>query len=371
LAFGWQAAGQCFWWRVQEKKVAKLHTYQGSGAELMAILVTGGAGYIGSHACLELLQAGREVVVVDNLSNSTREPLDRVQALAGRSLDFHEADLRDPDACYRLFRDHTIESVIHFAGLKAVAESVSKPSLYYENNVLGSRNLLQAMDEAGTRKVIFSSSATVYGEPESVPVDEGAKIQPINPYGENKRDIEIMLGEYAARGAWKIAILRYFNPVGAHESGRIGEDPLGVANNLVPNVARAAIGQIECLNIWGDDYPTVDGTGVRDYIHVMDLVQGHLSALDWLENQQACCEVFNLGCGQGYSVLQVIQSFEKVSGKTVPYRIEGRRDGDTASCYADASRAEQLLGWKAERGIDDMMRDTWRWQEQNPRGYRG
>jgi UDP-glucose 4-epimerase len=343
----------------------------------MAILVTGGAGYIGSHTCLALLEAGWQVIVVDNLSNSSRESLRRVEHLTQKTPAFVELDLLDQTGLARLFSQHPIEAVIHFAGLKAVGESVSKPLLYYQNNVQGSLNLFHAMKEAGVCDLIFSSSATVYGDPETVPINEGARLSPTNPYGQTKLMIENILQdlhrESSSEGkSWRIALLRYFNPVGAHISGQIGEDPNDTPNNLLPYIARVAVGTLKELSVFGSDYPTTDGTGVRDYIHVMDLAEGHLAALRWLQKQdaRALCDVFNLGTGKGYSVLDVVKAFEEQSGTGIPYRMVARRPGDIATCFADASKAEKILGWKTRHTLADMMRDTWRWQKNNPNGYR-
>lgn len=340
------------------------------------ILVTGGAGYIGSHACLALLQAGYAVVVIDNLCNSHARALERVRQLAGRDLLFVQGDIRDAAALGRLFADHSIAAVMHFAGLKAVGESCQKPLLYYENNVLGTINLLQAMERASVKRLIFSSSATVYGFPERMPIDEEAPLSAYNPYGRTKQMIEQMLGDLcqpAAQGGWQVALLRYFNPVGAHESGLIGEDPGGIPNNLLPYVTQVAAGRREWLPVFGNDYPTADGTGVRDYIHVLDLVDGHLKALQKLETLPeggSFCRAWNLGTGQGYSVLDMVRTFEQVNGVAVPYRIMPRRDGDVASCWADATRARTELGWVAERDLATMLADSWRWQHNNPDGYR-
>lgn len=342
----------------------------------MAILVTGGAGFIGSHACLALLQAGESIVVLDNFSNSHPAALRRVEQLAGKTLTLVEGDLRDRTLLDTVFRQHTIEAVIHFAGLKAVGESVEKPLLYYRNNVEGSLNLVAAMEGAGVRSLIFSSSATVYGDPHQVPIKEGAAIQPTNPYGHTKAMIEQILMDLAKQAdcpGWRVGLLRYFNPVGAHPSGQIGEDPNDIPNNLLPYIGKVAVGALKELSVFGSDYATIDGTGVRDYIHVMDLVEGHLAALKWLQKQRATsstCEVFNLGTGKGHSVLEVLRAFEEASGKKVPYKIVGRRHGDIATCYADANKAEKTLGWKATRTLDDMMRDAWNWQKNNPEGYR-
>lgn len=339
----------------------------------MTILVTGGAGFIGSHTCLALLQAGETVVVLDNFSNSNPEALRRVEQLAGKPPYFHQGDLRDKPVLDALFRQHSVEAVIHFAGLKAVGESVERPLLYYRNNVEGSLNLLAAMEEAGVRNLIFSSSATVYGDPDETPIKEGAVIQPTNPYGHTKAMIEQILMDVAKQPGWRMALLRYFNPVGAHPSGQMGEDPNDIPNNLLPYIGKVAVGALKELSVFGSDYPTRDGTGVRDYIHVMDLVEGHLAALRWLRKQtltEPVCEVFNLGTGKGYSVLEVLQAFERASGKKVPYKMVGRRPGDIAACYADANKSKSILGWKAARTLDDMMRDAWCWQKNNPDGYR-
>jgi len=341
----------------------------------MAILVTGGAGFIGSHTCVALLQAGETVVVLDNFSNSSPEALRRAEQLAGRPLYLQQGDLRDKPLLDAMLRQHSVESVIHFAGLKAVGESVEKPLLYYRNNVEGSLNLLAAMDEAGIRNLIFSSSATVYGDPHHVPIKEEADIRPTNPYGHTKAMIERILMDLAgqSRHVWRVGLLRYFNPVGAHPSGQIGEDPNDIPNNLLPYISKVAAGSLKELAVFGSDYPTVDGSGVRDYIHVMDLAEGHLAALKWLRKQtptESVCEVFNLGTGKGYSVLEVLRTFEQASGRNVPYKVVGRRLGDIATCYADASKAEKILGWKATRTLDAMMQDAWNWQKNNPQGYR-
>lgn len=342
----------------------------------MAILVTGGAGFIGSHACVALLEAGESVVALDNFSNSNPVALERVEQITGKALQRVEGDIRDRALLDHLFRQHAITAVIHFAGLKAVGESVQKPLLYYQNNVEGSQNLFAAMESAGVYRLIFSSSATVYGDPDSVPIAEGAALRPTNPYGENKAAVEqtlMGLAQSKSGHPWRIALLRYFNPVGAHPSGQIGEDPNDIPNNLLPYISKVAVGALKELSVFGSDYPTVDGSGVRDYIHVMDLVEGHLAALNWLGRQKqdvAVCEVFNLGTGKGYSVLEVLRAFEQASGKSVPYKVVGRRAGDIATCYADASKAEKLLGWKAKRSLQEMMRDAWNWQKNNPQGYR-
>ena len=337
----------------------------------MRVLVTGGAGYIGSHTTLALLHAGYEVVVLDSLFNSSAESLKRVAHLAGRAPMFVVGDIRDRAALDRLFTSYSVDAVLHFAGLKAVGESVSHPLRYFDNNVHGSQVLLQACAEAGVFNVVFSSSATVYGEPAIVPISEVCPVgQPTNPYGRSKLMVEDMLRDVAESDPrWRIAILRYFNPVGAHESGQIGEDPNGIPNNLLPYIAQVAVGKLPDLAVFGNDYPTPDGTGVRDYIHVVDLAEGHLRALDALQTRTGA-HVWNLGTGQGYSVLEMVCAFEEASGKLVPYRIAPRRPGDIATCYADPTKAERELGWKALRGLDVMMRDAWRWQSMNPDGYR-
>jgi UDP-glucose 4-epimerase len=334
------------------------------------ILLTGGAGYIGSHACVALLDAGHKVVVLDNLSNSSPTALDRVALICGKSPDFVEGDVRDPELLDRLFAERPIRAVMHFAGLKAVGESVEKPLEYYDNNVRGTLELLAAMRRAGVRTIVFSSSATVYGDPASVPIREDFPRSATNPYGRSKLMIEDILADlHRAEPGWNIARLRYFNPVGAHETGLIGEDPQGIPNNLMPFVAQVAIGRRERLAVFGNDYPTPDGTGVRDYIHVMDLAEGHVAALDWLRREGGMLTV-NLGTGQGYSVLDMVRAFERASGRAVPYEIVGRRPGDIAACWADPSLARRLLGWEAKRGIDAMCTDAWRWQTMNPEGYR-
>lgn len=335
----------------------------------MKVLVTGGAGYIGSHTCVELLAAGHELVVVDNLCNSKIESLQRVREISGRSLDFVRADLRDATALEALFSAHPFDAVIHFAGLKAVGESTEIPLDYYDNNIGGTLALCRAMGQAGVKRLVFSSSATVYGDPETVPIREDFPLSATNPYGRTKLFIEEILGDlYRADPGWDIALLRYFNPVGAHASGRIGEDPHGIPNNLMPYIAQVAVGKREALQVFGDDYPTPDGTGVRDYIHVVDLALGHLAALERLQDAPGLLTC-NLGTGQGYSVLEMVRAFEAASGRPVPYRIVGRRPGDIASCYADPAYARTELGWQAERGLEQMVGDAWRWQRQNPDGY--
>lgn len=337
----------------------------------MKVLITGGAGYIGSHTTLLLLQAGFDVVVVDNLCNSSAESLSRVARICGRSATLLRGDIRNFTLLRELFAEHSVKAVLHFAGLKAVGESVSDPLRYYDNNVHGSQVLLQAMADAGIFSFVFSSSATVYGEPVQIPISETCLVgQPINPYGGSKLMVENMLQDLARSDPrWRIAILRYFNPVGAHESNLIGEDPNGIPNNLLPYIAQVAVGKLPELLVFGDDYSTPDGTGVRDYIHVMDLAEGHLRALEALETRTGT-NVWNLGTGQGYSVLEMIHAFEAASGKSVPYRIAPRRQGDVAICYANPTKAERELGWKATRGLDEMMRDAWRWQSMNLNGFK-
>lgn len=333
------------------------------------VLVTGGAGYIGSHTCVELLAAGHDVVVVDNLSNSKAESLRRVERIAGRPLDFVQADIRDRAALREVFGAHAFSAVIHFAGLKAVGESVAQPLRYYDNNVAGTVALAEVMAEAGVKTMAFSSSATVYGDPASVPIREDFPTGPTNPYGRSKWMVEHVLRDLVASDpAWRIALLRYFNPVGAHASGLIGEDPNGIPNNLMPFVTQVAVGSLQQLNVFGGDWPTADGTGVRDYIHVVDLAIGHLKAIEYLAREPGLLTV-NLGTGQGYSVLQVVQAFEAASGRRIPYRIIDRRPGDVAQCYADPAQANRLLGWKAERNLAQMCVDSWNWQHRNPQGY--
>lgn len=332
------------------------------------ILVTGGAGYIGSHTCVQLLEAGHELAVLDNLCNSKAEALRRVEQLAGKKLTFIEGDIRDPEALEQAFR-HPIQAVIHFAGLKAVGESVEKPLEYYENNVAGTLCLLRAMKRHGVRNFVFSSSATVYGNPASVPITESFPLSATNPYGRSKLIVEDMLRDFArAEPDWNIALLRYFNPIGAHESGDIGEDPNGIPNNLMPFISQVACGKLAELQVFGSDYPTHDGTGVRDYIHVVDLAAGHVKAVQALAREPGLLTV-NLGTGKGYSVLDMVQAFERVNGCQVPYRIVARRPGDIAECWANPAAAEKLLGWKAEKTLEDMCRDSWRWQSRNPAGY--
>lgn len=335
----------------------------------MSILVTGGAGYIGSHTCLELLQAKYDVIVLDNLSNSKAEPLRRVEALTGKSLIFEQTDLRDKAALEALFERHTITAVIHFAGLKAVGESVSIPLHYYQNNVAGTLNLCEVMAQHQVYNLVFSSSCTVYGDPHSVPVKEDFPLSATNPYGRSKLMIEQILGDlHVSNSAWNIILLRYFNPVGAHASGQLGEDPNGIPNNLLPYISQVAVGRLEQLSIFGGDYPTQDGTGVRDYIHVVDLALGHIKALQRLDANPGLVS-YNLGTGQGYSVLEVIAAFEQASGKSIPYTIIERRPGDIAATYADPAKAQDELKWTAKRGLNMMCEDAWRWQLANPVGY--
>ena len=337
----------------------------------MRLLVTGGAGYIGSHTVLELLQAGHDVVVLDNLCNGSLEALRRIQAIAGRSLQFVQGDIRDRALLDQLFAQQQVDAVVHFAGLKAVGESVRQPLDYYACNVAGTLNLCQAMADAGVFQLVFSSSATVYGDPAQVPVDESCPVaEPTSPYGRSKLMVEHLLHDVQrADTRWSIAILRYFNPVGAHPSGLIGEDPLGVPNNLLPYLSQVAVGKLDCLQVHGNDYPTPDGTCIRDYIHVVDLAQGHVRSLQFISRHKGC-SVWNLGAGKGYSVLQVISAFEQACGRSVHYIIGPRRPGDIAANWAEPSKAERELGWKAERSLASMMADTWRWQSKNPQGYR-
>ncbi len=337
----------------------------------MAILVTGGAGYIGSHTCVELLNAGYDVVVVDNLCNSSRKSLERVRQITGKDVVFYEADIRDAQAMNKVFEQESIDSVIHFAGLKAVGESVAKPLAYYHNNITGTLVLCDAMRNHGVKSIVFSSSATVYGNPAFVPItEECPKGQITNPYGQTKSMLEqILMDFHVADPEWNVILLRYFNPIGAHKSGCIGEDPKGIPNNLVPYIAQVAVGKLDCLGVFGDDYDTPDGTGVRDYIHVVDLAVGHVKAIEKIRQKDGV-HIYNLGTGNGYSVLDVLHAFEKACGKELPYAVKPRRPGDIATCYADPSKALRELGWKAERGIEEMCEDSWRWQSNNPDGYR-
>lgn len=335
----------------------------------MGILVTGGAGFIGSHTVVELLENNEDVIVIDNLSNSKREALDRVEDITGKSVTFYQTDLLDKDELDDIFTNHDIASVIHFAGYKAVGESVEKPLMYYHNNITGTLYLCEIMEKHGVKNIVFSSSSTVYGDPAEVPVQEDFPLSATNPYGRTKLFIEEILSDlHVSDDSWNIALLRYFNPVGAHPSGRIGEDPNDIPNNLMPYITQVAVGKLEQLSVFGDDYPTHDGTGVRDYIHVVDLAKGHLSALKKLEDNPGVV-AYNLGTGTGYSVLDVVKAFEKASGQEVPYQITDRRAGDIAKNYADPGKAEKELGWKAEHDLVDMCRDSWRWQSQNPKGY--
>jgi UDP-glucose 4-epimerase len=335
----------------------------------MPILITGGAGFIGSHAVLELLRAGFDVVVVDNLSNSREAALERVAELAGRPIPFHRVDIRDRAGLEGVFAGTGIDSVMHFAGLKAVGESVGQPLRYYDNNIGGTIVLLEVMKQFGVKTLVFSSSATVYGDPASVPITEEFPLSAVNPYGRSKLFIEDMLRDlHRAEPDWRIALLRYFNPIGADPSGRIGEDPNGIPNNLIPYVAQVAVGRLPELAVFGHDYPTRDGTGVRDYIHVVDLAIGHLRALERLAEKPGVV-TYNLGTGRGQSVLEVVAAFERAAGKPIPYRLAPRRPGDAAECWADPTRAERELGWRATRDLDEMCRDTWRWQSRNPTGY--
>lgn len=335
----------------------------------MKILVTGGAGYIGSHTCLELLRNGYEVVVVDNLSNSKEKSLKRVQELTGKTLTFHQVDLLDEESLDSVFVRSSVDAVIHFAGLKAVGESVTIPLSYYHNNITGTLILCKVMGKHNVKNIVFSSSATVYGDPHKVPITEDFPLSATNPYGRTKLMIEEILRDlHIADKDWNIALLRYFNPVGAHNSGRIGEDPNGIPNNLLPYISQVAVRKLSELSVFGNDYPTPDGTGVRDYIHVVDLALGHLKALEKLTSNPGAV-TYNLGTGQGYSVLEMVSAFEKASSRKVPYKIVERRPGDIASCYADPSLAREELGWEAKRGIDEMCTDAWKWQSANPDGY--
>ncbi len=337
----------------------------------MTILVTGGAGYIGSHTCVELLEKGYDVVVIDNFDNSSPMSISRVEKITGKKVSLYKSDVRDRDALEKIFAEHKIDFVIHFAGLKAVGESVAKPIEYYDNNLYGTLILLDVMRKHGCKKIVFSSSATVYGAPERLPLDENCAIGgTTNPYGTSKYFQEIMLRDvYTSDNEWTVMLLRYFNPVGAHESGLIGEDPQGIPNNLTPYIAKVAIGELKEVGVFGDDYDTPDGTGVRDYIHVVDLAKGHVAAIEHSE----CPGVYtyNLGTGVGYSVLDVIKAFGKACGRDLPYVIKPRRPGDIAACYADAGKAKRELGWEAKLGLDDMCASLWKWQSKNPKGYRG
>ena len=336
---------------------------------MTTVLVTGGAGYIGSHACVELLNANFDVVVLDNFCNSKATSIKRVEKITGKSITLIEGDVRDKATLTTLFSDHQIDAVMHFAGLKAVSDSVNNPLAYYDNNVMGSITLLEVMSEFSVNNIVFSSSATVYGFSDDKPIPETAPLSPFNPYGRNKRMVEQVLADVSiANPNWNIALLRYFNPVGAHPSGEIGEDPNGVPNNLMPYVSQVAVGKRERLSVFGNDYPTIDGTGVRDYIHVVDLALGHVAALNKL--MQGCgLLTLNLGAGRGYSVLELVQAFEASTGQKIPYEIVNRRAGDIAIYFADASLAKQVLGWKTTKTLEDICRDAWRWQTKNPNGY--
>ncbi|MBR4209760.1 MAG: UDP-glucose 4-epimerase GalE [Lachnospiraceae bacterium] len=336
----------------------------------MAILVTGGAGYIGSHTCVELLDQGYEVVVVDNLANSCKESLNRVEKITGKSVKFYELDLLDREGLQSVFQKESIDAVIHFAGLKAVGESVAKPLEYYHNNLVGTINLLEAMREADVKQLVFSSSATVYGLPKTVPIREDFPRSAMNPYGRTKLMIEDILMDLTKElPDWRIVLLRYFNPIGAHKSGLIGEDPKGIPNNLMPYITQVATGRRAELGVFGNDYDTHDGTGVRDYIHVVDLAKGHVKTLEKIKDAEGGVYIYNLGTGNGYSVLDVVKAFEKASGVTIPYSIKPRRPGDIATCYADPTKAKEELGWVAEKNLFDMCEDSWRWQKNNPNGY--
>ena len=337
----------------------------------MHVLVTGGAGFIGSHTVVELLQADYEVVIIDNFSNSSPLVLSRIEGIAGKRPLLIEGDIRDRALLDDVFKQHEIDAVVHFAGLKAVGESVQKPLEYYDNNVSGSVVLFEAMRDAGVKRLVFSSSATVYGDPEEIPISENCPIGvPTNPYGMSKLMVERILQDLVvAEADFSVALLRYFNPIGAHESGLIGENPNGIPNNLLPYVTQVAIGKLEKLSVFGSDYPTVDGTGVRDYIHVVDLAKGHLAALDYLKGAVGC-HVWNLGTGQGYSVLQIIEAFEKATGVSVPYKLVERRAGDIAECWSNPAKAKDELGWEAGYGLEDMMRHSWKWQKGNPEGFK-
>ena len=337
----------------------------------MSILVTGGAGFIGSHTCVELLNAGYEVVVVDNLYNASEKALERVEQITGKKVTFYEADILDRDALNAIFDKEQVESVIHFAGYKAVGESVRKPIEYYYNNITGTLILCDVMRKHNVKNIVFSSSATVYGDPAFIPItEECPKGKITNPYGQTKGMLEQVLTDiYVSDPEWKVVLLRYFNPIGAHKSGLIGEDPKGIPNNLVPYVAQVAIGKLKCLGVFGNDYDTHDGTGVRDYIHVVDLAKGHVAAIKKVEKTEPGVLIYNLGTGKGYSVLDVVHAFEKACGKEIPYEIKPRRAGDIATCYADPTKAKNELGWVAEYGIEEMCEDSWRWQTMNPNGY--
>lgn len=335
----------------------------------MAILVTGGAGYIGSHTCVELLKAGYEVIILDNLSNSKQTVIQRIQEISNKQIKYYEVNLLNQKDLEKVFKENNIEAVIHFAGLKAVGESVKFPILYYHNNITGTLLLCETMEKYHVRKMVFSSSATVYGVPDKIPISEDAPLRAINPYGQTKLIIENFLSDlYSSNPNWSISILRYFNPIGAHKSGRIGEDPSGIPNNLMPYITQVAIGNLKELSIFGGDYPTKDGTGIRDFIHVVDLAKGHLKALEKVGKSKGL-NVYNLGTGKGYSVFELITAFEKATGIKIPYKVVGRRPGDVASCYANPTKAKTELEWTAEKNIIEMCQDAWRWQKDNPTGY--
>ena len=335
----------------------------------MSILITGGAGFIGSHTCVEMLNSGYDVVVVDNLDNSSSESLDRVEKITGKKVKFYKEDVRNREALRKIFTENSIEAVIHFAGLKAVGESVREPIMYYDNNLINTLVLLETMNEFGVKKIVFSSSATVYGVATEMPLVEGMPLGAINPYGRTKLFIEHILTDlYAADKDWCVALLRYFNPIGAHKSGLIGEDPKGIPNNLMPYISQVAVGKLDKLHVFGNDYKTIDGTGVRDYIHVVDLALGHVKAIEWVLKNTGC-EPFNLGTGNGTSVLQLRDAFVKATGVDVPYVIDPRRPGDPDEVYANANKAKKVLGWTAKYGIEEMCEDTWRWQKNNPNGF--
>lgn len=343
----------------------------------MTILVTGGAGYIGSHTCIELLKAGYSVVVLDNLSNSSVESLTRVKKITGKTLDFIQGDVRDRTCLVEVFTDYTINSVIHFAGLKAVGESCEMPLSYYDNNVYGTQVLLQEMEKAGIKKLVFSSSATVYGDPEKLPLTEDMCLSATNPYGRSKlmvedicRDLQVSDEMTKTENPWAVTLLRYFNPVGAHESGLIGEDPNGIPNNLMPYISQVAVGKLKQLQVFGGDYDTEDGTGIRDYIHVVDLAKGHVKAVDALLKGLTGVTAINIGTGNGQSVLELVNAFESQNQKSVPYKIVERRAGDVAACYANADKAKELLNWQAELDVNAMVKDSWHWQSKNPNGYK-
>ena len=335
----------------------------------MKVLVTGGAGYIGSHTCVELLNAGHDIVVFDNFYNSSAESIERVKKITGKDFPFYECDMLDAQALDKIFQENQIDAVIHFAGYKAVGESVEKPIMYFHNNITGTLCLLETMKKYGCKRIVFSSSATVYGDPATVPIKEDFPLSVTNPYGRTKLMIEeIMRDLWVSDNEWSIVLLRYFNPVGAHESGLIGENPKGIPNNIMPKITQVAVGRLPYVSVFGTDYPTKDGTGVRDYIHVVDLAKGHVKAIAYAENQHKV-EAVNLGTGHGYSVLELINTFAKVNNVKVPYQLEARRPGDVAACYADPSKAEELFGWKAELELDSMCRDSWMWQSKNPEGF--